>query len=269
MGRPSSKLRGKVAVVTGSTRGIGLMIAASFAQAGAQIAICGRKMASVEAVYNQLTAIPGVQVLGAECDMRDLDAVKTLAEQTIDRFGKIDVWVNNAGITGAYAQAGDIPADAWADVIHTNLIGTFHGTQVALKHMLPRNEGKIINLIGAGAREKGRLPTYMSAYGSSKAAILRFTQITAEEYQHTNLSILAMSPGFVRTDLMKLTPLTPEAEAAYQKLDDALERFGTELVEAGELAVRLASRETDGVTGKIYEVKPSMGKVLKGILGRG
>lgn len=268
MARPSNKLSGKVALVTGGTRGIGLIVAASLAQAGAQIAICGRSMKSVEEVYGQLSAIPGVQVLGADCDVRDLQQVESFGEQTINRFGKIDIWINNAGILGPYARSADVPAKGWANVIETNLLGTFHGTQVALNAMLPRNDGKIINVIGAGAREGKRLPAYMSAYGTSKAAILRFTQITAEEYKESNLSILALMPGFVRTDLMNITPLTPDGEESLKQLDHALERFGTDIMDAGEMAVHLASRATDGITGRVYEVKPNMGKVLRGLLGR-
>lgn len=268
MGRPSNKLRGKVAVVTGGSRGIGLIIAASLAQAGAQITICARNIAKLEQVYAQLSTIPGVQVLALDCDMRQLEQVESLAEQTVNRFGQIDIWINNAGILGPYARVADAPAKEWVNVIQTNLIGTLHGTQVALTHMLPRNAGKIINMIGAGAREDKRLPTYMSAYATSKAAILRFTQITAEEYKDTDLSILAMMPGFVRTDMMQVTPLTPDAEESLKQFDDALERFGTDIMEAGELAVQLASRQTDGITGRVYEVKPGMGQMLRGLLRR-
>ncbi len=268
MGRPSHKLRGKVAVVTGASRGIGLVIAASLAQAGAQIVICGRRMETLEQVYTQLSSIPGLELLALDCDVRDLEQVETLAEQTINRFGKIDLWFNNAGILGPYAHVVDTPAQAWADVIQTNLVGTFHGTQVALRYMVPRNIGKIINLISLDAQESKQLSNCMSAYASSKAAILRFTQITAEEYKKTDLSILAMMPGLVRTDLMEITPLTTDAEALLSDLDQTFERFGTDIIEAGDLAVRLASCETDGITGRIYEVKPGMGQMLRALLRR-
>src|SRR5688572_16021521 len=98
MGRPSSVLRGRVAVVTGSTRGIGLMIAASLAQAGASVTICGRTPEGVERAYRQFEAIPGVQVLALECDVRSVASVERLAEQTVSRFGAIDIWFNNAAI---------------------------------------------------------------------------------------------------------------------------------------------------------------------------
>ena len=268
MGRPSNKLQGKVAVITGGSRGIGLIMAASLAQAGAQIVICGRKMEMLEQVYTQLSSIPGLQLLALDCDVRHLEQVEHLAEQTINRFGQIDFWFNNAGILGPYAHVADTTAQAWADVIQTNLIGTFHGTQVALKHMLPRNKGKIINLISLDAQESKQLSACMSAYAASKAAILRFTQITAEEYKQSDLSILTMMPGLVRTDLTEIVPLTSEAEISLKKLDETFERFGTDIIEAGELAVRLASRETDGITGRTYEVKPGMGQMLRALLRR-
>ncbi|HEX8684369.1 MAG TPA: SDR family oxidoreductase [Ardenticatenaceae bacterium] len=269
MARPDTSLRGKVAVVTGSTRGIGLIIAAYLARAGANIVICGRTMESVEEAYQQFAVIPGVEVLGWACDVRNPDEVQSLAEQAVARFGKIDIWFNNAGISGPFAPTAEMPPEAWREVIDTNLIGTFHGTRVALQQMLPRNSGKIINLVGQGARERDRLHGYLSAYASSKAGVLRFTQAVSREYADTNLSILAMAPGFVRTGLMEPDALTHDAAERLKALDSALRRFGTPIEEAGELAVQLAGPATDGVTGKLYEVKPGLLQVLRGLLRRG
>lgn len=245
MARPSDALRGKVAVVTGSTRGIGLGIAAHLAQAGASIVVCGRTMESVEAVYEQLAAIPGVQVLGAACDVRSLQDVEGLAEQAVARFGQIDLWFNNAAISGPFASTADVPPEAWREVVDTNLVGAFHGTRVALHYMLPHNQGKIVNLVGTGAREQDRFPASVSAYAASQAGILRFTQVVAREYAGTGLSVLAMVSG-----------LGIEPHAA------------TRIQEAGELAVHLAGPATDGVTGKLYEARPGIGQILRGILKR-
>jgi glucose 1-dehydrogenase len=166
------------------------------------------------------------------------------------------------------ASPAPLPPAAWREVVDTNLLGAFHGTQVALDHMLPRGTGKIVNLVGAGARERDRLPTFISAYAASKAGVLRFTQVTAREYKETSLSILAMAPGFVRTGLMEPHPATPEAKKRLERLDDALERFGTRIEQAGELAVHLAGPASDGVTGKLYEVKPGTLQILRGLLKR-
>lgn len=261
--RPTSALRGRVAVVTGSTRGLGLIIAASLAQAGASIVICGREMAGVEAVYGQLAAIPGVEVLGAACDVRRRAEVEEMAAQALDRFGRIDIWINNAAITGPLQPVAEIDPEAWQAVIETNLLGTFHGSQVALTAMLPRNEGKLINVVGAGAREGQTLPPGLSAYASSKAAVLRLTEQLAEEQRASGLSILAMRPAPVTTGL-----LPGGAGGLPEGIDGKPGRAAGEIIEVGELAVRLAGRETDGVSGRLYDASGGLSRRLKGWLGR-
>lgn len=269
MPEPSNVLRGRVAVITGASRGIGLHIATAMAQAGAKIVIASRRMAAIEAVYDQFTRIPGVEALGWAADVTRYEDLETLAAQAVARFGQIDIWVNNAGISGPYAVTADIPPGRWREVIETNLVGTFHGTHVALRHMLPRNQGKIINLVGAGATEGMRLPTFLSAYGSSKAGVLRFTQIVAEEYKETGISILALSPGMVRTGLTEeAEALTEEGRAALSRMDSVLDTFGSSIEESAALAVRMASSETDGVTGKLYRVQPGKLTLLRRLLRR-
>lgn len=254
MARPSTVLRGKVAVVTGSTRGIGLMIAAAFAQAGAQLVLCGRTMAGVEAAYHQFEAVPGVEVLGVACDVRRHAEVEALAAQALARFGALDIWVNNAALAGPRAPTAEMPPEAWQAVLETNLLGTFHGTQVALLHMLPRSAGKIITLVDPEASAGKVPPAGLAAYAASKAGVLRFMQSVAAEYQHTPLSLLMLAPGSPATTLFPPDPLTP-----------APRRPPTELTEIGEWAVRLASRETDGITGRLYEVEQGLGKTLRGL----
>ncbi|HBY98202.1 MAG: SDR family oxidoreductase [Ardenticatenaceae bacterium] len=269
MREPSDLLRGRVAVITGATRGIGLHIAAAMAQAGANVVIASRRIEAVEAIYDRFSRIPGVEVLGWAADVTRYADVEALGAQAVARFGQIDIWVNNAGISGPYAATADIPPDRWRQVIETNLVGTFHGTYVALRQMLPRNQGKIINLVGAGAWEGARLPTFLSAYGSSKAGVLRFTQIVAEEYKGTRLSILALNPGMVRTVLTEQPEaLTEEARASLARMDWVLATFGSPIEEGAALAVRMASSETDGITGKLYRVQLGKLTLLRRLLRR-
>jgi NAD(P)-dependent dehydrogenase (short-subunit alcohol dehydrogenase family) len=257
---PSNRLKGRVAVITGSSRGIGLHIATAFAQAGAKIVISSRNMAAIEAAYQQFAAIPGVEVLGWAADVSDYAQVEALAAQAIARFGTLDIWVNNAGLSGPYAPTADIPPARWRQVVETNLIGTYNGTHAALAQMLPRNYGKIINLLGAGAQESSSyLPTYLSAYGASKAGVLRFTQIVAEEYRSRalGLSILALNPGMVATAMtQKPEALTQEAHHTLERLPWVLQTFGTPIEDVAALAVRMASSETDGISGKVYKAGP-------------
>lgn len=263
--RPTNRLQGRVAVVTGSTRGLGLFMAAALAQAGADIVISSRSMDAVEAAYGRFADIPGVEILGVECDVRDLKQVKTLAQRTLDRFGRLDVWVNNAGIVGPYGPTDVVPPERWRGVIETNLFGTYHGTIVALEHMQAQNRGKIINMLGAGSDDNRRSENeFLSAYTSSKAAVRRFTLVTAAEYKDAGISILGFNPGLVRTDMtVDPEPLTEEAAVRVQRLDWALDRFETPIEDVGEKIVELASDATDGVTGEIYSLRPGLLTIAK------
>ena len=132
----SSRLKGRVAVITGSTRGIGLIIAKSLAAAGANVVICSRSESRVTATAQQLNHSSNAGVLGVVYNVSDLNQVEELAEKTLEHFGKIDIWFNNAALNRYFGPVFDVPVTHWQEVINTNLNGTFHGTYVALKHML-------------------------------------------------------------------------------------------------------------------------------------
>lgn len=272
-------LQGRTAVVTGSTRGIGLIMARSLLNAGANVVVSSR--AGVEAVCEQLaketvaaSAIPAAetersettaQITGIPCDVTSLGQVEQLAEKTIERFGQIDIWINNAGIASPYAQTLDIPTERWTSVIQTNLYGTYHGTTVALKHMLERNQGKIVNVFGAGDQDS-RVDKYgyMSAYATSKAAVRRFTLVMAEEYKQTPISILGLRPGLVATDLMtKIEPLNDEAAQRLKGLNFALSLFTTPTEQIQATIVEMASSATDGLSGKVYRCRVTLPAIVQ------
>jgi NAD(P)-dependent dehydrogenase (short-subunit alcohol dehydrogenase family) len=142
-------------------------------------------------------------------------------------------------------------------VISTNLLGTYHGTTVALKSMLPLNQGKIINLLGAGDQDsKVDKYQYMGAYACSKAAVRRFTLVVAEEYCKTGVSILGLRPGLVATDLMQtIEPFTDEAAQRLKGLGFALTLFTTPPEQISQTAVHIASAATNGISGKIYRCR--------------
>lgn len=263
--RPSTRLQGRVAVVTVSTRGLGLFVAAALAQAGADIVISSRSMDAVEDAYERFADIPGVDILGVECDVRDLEQVKTLAQRTLDRFGRLDVWINNAGIVGPYGPTDVVPPERWRGVVETNLFGTYHGTITALEYMQAQNSGKIINMLGADSGDSRRSANeFLSAYTSSKAAVRRFTLVTADEYRDTGISILGFNPGLVRTGMTDdLEPLTDEAAQRVKRLEWALDRFETPIEDVGEKIVELGSDATNDVTGKIYTLRPGLLTLLK------
>jgi NAD(P)-dependent dehydrogenase (short-subunit alcohol dehydrogenase family) len=238
MDQPERFLSGKVAVVTNSASGLGLFVAASLARAGARIAICHPEMARVEAAYQQLAAIPGVEVLGVACDMRELAEVETMGQQVVDRFGRIDLWVNNAAAPEP-AFDHDLDPQAWRASIDMNLTGAFHGTRVALQHMLPRQSGKILNLVEM-APEGPASATSAGAGDVSAAAILRLTRAGAERYQGTGVSIHAM-------------PHVAQAHASGGNQPEEDPTGADRFVAIGERAARFLGVESDGRTGIIYD----------------
>jgi glucose 1-dehydrogenase len=239
-------LAGKVAVITGGTRGIGLAIAGTYTQHGARVVISSRSPESVEQALEQLN-MPKDQVIGLPCDVRDLEQVQSLAGSASGRFGRIDIWVNNAGVSGPYGPTLEISPERFVEVVQTNIMGVYHGSMVAAHHFTTNGSGKLINVVGRGAR--GPVP-YQNAYASSKAWIKSFTMALAKEIEGREIGVYVLSPGMVLTDMLE----RPEVVRGYE------EKLGTryQLVlrmwsgpadEAAAAALWLASPATDGKTG--------------------
>ncbi|MEO0376600.1 MAG: SDR family oxidoreductase [Cyanobacteria bacterium P01_A01_bin.17] len=261
-------LQGRTAVVTGSTRGIGLIMAQALVAAGANVVVSSRSEAGEQLERDMLapdTGRTGAKIMGTTCDVTSLEQVEQLAAKTIERFGQIDIWINNAGIASPYAQTLDIPIERWKLVVQTNLYGTYHGTTVALQHMLERNQGKIVNVFGAGDQDS-RVDKYgyMSAYATSKSAVRRFTLVMAEEYKQTPISILGLRPGLVATDLMtKIEPLTDEAAQRLKGLNFALSLFTTPAEQIQSTIVKMVSSTTDGVSGQVFRCRATVPTIVQ------
>lgn len=246
-------LANRVAVITGGTRGIGRAIAAALGQAGAQVVISSSHAEAVERAATELRA-QGVQCIGIPCDVSDLVQVQALLKQVLTTWSKVDIWVNNAGISGPFGYTLDVSPDVWERVLRVNLMGCYYGCITVLPHMLERRYGKIINLSGGGAQRAQR---FLSAYSSSKAAIVRLSDALAREYKEQRfLSINVLEPGLVATDMLKQPEVVGAAGGALTSLPYVLRVMGTTAEEAAQLALRMASDETDGISGKIFSVMP-------------
>lgn len=242
-------LKGKVAIVTGGGRGLGEQIAVGFAEAGANVVVCSRRVAACEEVSQKLKEI-GVESLALKCDITNPEDVKNVVNQTVEKFGRIDILVNNSGASWG-APAEDMPLEAWQKVMNVNVTGTFLMSQTAGKVMLEQGSGKIIN-IASVAGLKGSNPKIMDAigYNTSKGAVITFTKDLAAKWGPRGIYVNAIAPGFFPTKMSKGL-LEKSGQAILE--GTPLRKFGSDNDLKG-VAVFLASPASDYITGDVVVV---------------
>jgi NAD(P)-dependent dehydrogenase (short-subunit alcohol dehydrogenase family) len=187
-------------VITGSTRGIGLEMASEFSRLGHQVVVNGR---SQEAVSRTVAALSKLNpdVAGVPGSVSQVDTHHKIIRQSMERFGKIDVWINNAGIPQPYKPFGELADSEMKDLIDVNIYGLVTGTRIAMEHMTAQGYGKIFNLEGLGS--DGRIMNKLSLYGTTKRAVNYFTRAVAREMKGGPLQIGVLSPGMVRTEFIE------------------------------------------------------------------
>lgn len=254
-------LDGKVAVVTGGTRGLGLAIAQAYIREGAAVVVASR---SADVVTQTVTHLQSkdARVTGISCDVGDLAQVQALKKHALDTFGKLDIWINNAGIAGPYGATAHIAPGAFTAVLQTNIMGTYHGSWVAMQHFLPHHEGKLINILGAGSR---RPMPMQNAYTSSKGWMKNFTSILAQEYKDSGVGVYAFNPGMMVTQLLTQVDAVEGYEGRLASFDTVIRMFGKPPEIPAEKVVWLGSCATDGKTGLIVE-QSTMFSMLGGVL---
>jgi len=188
-------------VITGSTRGIGYGLAEAFLSRGCSLTVSGRGAESTdEAVAGLRSRYEADRVLGQACDVTVPKHVQTLWDQSVEGFGKVDIWINNAGSSGEQGLVWELPADEAQVPITTNVLGSIYGAQVAMQGMLAQGSGAIYNMEGMGS--DGRKHAGLTLYGTSKYAIHYFTESLAMEAKQTPVIVGALRPGMVITDLI-------------------------------------------------------------------
>jgi 3-oxoacyl-[acyl-carrier protein] reductase len=239
-------LSGRVALVTGSTRGIGRSIAQTLAQAGARVAVSGREQGRADDVAREIADATGREVRGYAADVSDVKQATALVESVERDFGQLDILVNNAGLTRDNLLMR-LKDDDWDAVMHANLRGAFATCRAASRGMMKRRWGRMINvasvvgLIG----NKGQ-----SNYAASKAGLIGLTKSIAKELASRNILANVIAPGFIETDMT--AAMTADARSTLSA-GIPLERLGTPDDIAGMVAV-LASDLSRYVTGQVFVV---------------
>lgn len=200
-------LSGKVAVITGGSKGIGKAIACGLAAAGAKVVLAARTPAPLEQVAASLRE-GGAEALAVPTDVTDAAAVQGLVEKTLDVYQRLDILINNAGI-GRFGTVVDFTPSDWDAVINSNLKAIYLCTQSALSPMLAQGGGQIINVLSIAAK----VPfAASSAYCAAKAGALAFTKVVASEVRQQNIRVTAVLPGSVHTPFWDDIPQHPDFE---------------------------------------------------------
>jgi NAD(P)-dependent dehydrogenase (short-subunit alcohol dehydrogenase family) len=244
-----SELAGKVAIITGGGRGIGAAIASAFARLGAKLVLVARTSSELERVAGNIERL-GSEAIIAAADVSNAKEVDRIVGAAIETFGRLDVLVNAAAIHGPIGRMWEADSEQWIGALRVNLIGTFLCCRAVIPHMITRGGGKIINFSGGGATSPSPC---LSAYGASKAAVVRLTETLAAELRDFNIQINAIAPGMVDTHIHD--DVVVAGERAGEHLQEVLqlrESGGAVPAELpAELAVFLASCRSDGLSGKL------------------
>jgi 3-oxoacyl-[acyl-carrier protein] reductase len=247
-------LAGRSALVTGASQGLGLVIARSYVEQGANVFICARDATALERARAELVVAAGGdgRRVGAQvADVSQPEQVDALVSAAVNLFPDLSVLVNNAGIYGPMGPIEETDWEAWVQAININLMGSVLPARAVIPHMKRAGHGKIVQLSGGGATSP--LPG-LSAYAASKTAVIRFIETLAIELKLDRVDVNAIAPGALNTRMLdEVLEAGPAqvGEAFYERALAQQRSGGTPLERGAELAVWLASAASDGISGKL------------------
>jgi len=239
------RLLGKVALVTGGSRGIGFATAKILSENGATVIITARNQERLE---KSISNIPNS--IGITADIRNSNDVKNVVNKTIEKFGRLDILVNNAGIFPKIKQLHEIDEDEWNEVLDVNLTGQFRFTKEAIPH-LQKTSGSIIN-ISSDAGIKAYQGFNADAYSASKAALILLTKCWALEYSKDKIRVNCICPGVVDTDMTKPF-LKTQKDKEFMNSEHPIGRIG-QPDEVGKAVLYFASDDASWTTGAVLAV---------------
>ena len=240
-------LQGAVAVVTGGSRGIGAAICEELGRSGAKVVVnYSGSQGPAEEVASKINEIGGGgEAVVAQADVSDPEQAQSLIDEAVEQFGRIDILVNNAGMN-IDKPLGQLEVEEWDHVIQLDLNGVFYATHAALPYMTEQESGKIIN-ISSVVGEQGNM--MQSNYSAAKAGVLGFTKTAALELAQNNITVNAVAPGFIETEMVEAIPENVQ-EAILGQIP--LGRFGQ--AEDIAKAVRYIVEEGDYMTGNTLDI---------------
>ncbi len=241
-------LSGKVALITGASRGIGEAIAVAYAQAGAKVILVSRRQADLDSVAQRIRAAGG-EALPLAAHTRNLEAVTVVVEKAISIYGGIDVVVNNAATNPHFGPILTAEESHWDKILDVNVKGYFRVVKTCVESMKARGGGKIINMASVAGLEPQAM---LGVYSVSKAAVLMLTKVLAAELASFNIQVNAIAPGFVKTKFSAALWQNPQInEAILQRIP---QKRMAEPDEIAGLAVYLASPASSFVTGSTFSI---------------
>jgi len=239
-------LSGRVSIVTGGGYGLGKIMATALGEAGSDIVICSRKLEKCEATAHEIEKL-GVRALAIQCDINRDEDVDRVVSETVKKFQKIDILVNNSGL-GWGAPPEEFKMEDWQKVIDLNITGTFRLTQKVGREMIKQKSGKVIN-ISSYAGLRGTDPDYLDSipYNTSKGAVVAFAKDLATKWAKYNINVNCIAPGWFPTKMSKWS-LDNWGDKIISRL--LIKRFGNEDDLKGAV-IFLASKASDYMTGQV------------------
>ena len=253
-------LAGQVAIVTGGGRGIGRAIAEGFAAEGASVAITARTLSQLEEVTSVIEAAGG-KALPIAADVTVQADVERLLAETEKALGPVDILINNAGTQERGGPLWQIDPEMWRRTIEVNLFGQFLVTRTVMPGMIERRRGRIVNMSSAAGSAPGGY-TYFSAYAASKAGLNRMTETLANEAKEYGISVFAIHPGGVHTDILK-TNFDPELEKLVPGRAERMWATDTPVEKSVELCLFLVSGAADGLSGAYLTIDDDVAEVAR------
>ena len=247
--RTTWNLSQQIVLITGAGRGIGAAMARAFGLAGADVVLVARTASEIRDLAKEIEC-HGAKALAVAGDVSSRSDVNKAVTVATAHFGRIDVLVNSAGVLGPIGPLTNNNSDAWIRTIEINLLGTMLCMQAILPQMTARRHGVVVNLSGGGSVTP--LPRF-SAYGASKAAVIRLTETIAEEVKEFGVRVNAISPGTVKTRMLDEVLAAGEAAGKeyHARVSEIYAAGGVPPERAAELAVFLASPAASGITGRL------------------